>query len=104
MPGYVVAAGYVTVETAVPGGRARVDIRQGARLPEDVAQEDLDRCVRLGQIKPDDPPEPPAGQDAPDLLAGLRAEAAELGVKVHPRVKAETLARKIAEARAGRST
>ena len=42
-------------------------------------------------------PEPPASDDR---LADLRAEAQALGLKVHPAAKAETIEKKIAEARA----
>ena len=48
--GYVVTAGYVTVETAVPGGRARIDIPAGQPLPGDVAAEDAERLLALGHI------------------------------------------------------
>lgn len=58
--GYVVTAGYVTVETAVPGGRARIDIPAGRPLPDDVPAEDVDRLLGLGHIAelPGDDPEP----------------------------------------------
>lgn len=55
---YIVSAGYVTVETAVPGGRARIDIPQGAVLPEDVPQEDVDRLLARSDIQPLVPVEP----------------------------------------------
>lgn len=55
---YVVTAGYVTVETVVPGGRARIDTPRGAALPGDVPQEDVDRLLALGHIKPVDEPKP----------------------------------------------
>lgn len=57
MAGYVVGAGYVTVETAVPGGRARVDIPAGELLPDDVSAEDVELLLARGQITavPDDP-------------------------------------------------
>jgi len=37
--------------------------------------------------------------DTPDRRAALLAEAAELGLRIHPKAKDETIARKIAEAR-----
>lgn len=51
-------AGYVTVETAVPGGRARVDVHRGALLPDDVPAEDVDRCLALGQVEQVEASEP----------------------------------------------
>ncbi len=62
---YIVTAGYVTVETAVPGGRARVDISRGARLPDDVPQEDVDRCLTLGQVEAVSQAEPDEQEPAP---------------------------------------
>ncbi|HEY9411129.1 MAG TPA: hypothetical protein VIP77_16235 [Jiangellaceae bacterium] len=56
--GYVVTAGFVTVETAVPGGRARVDIPRGSVLPGDVPDEDVQRLVRLGHVAEQPKPEP----------------------------------------------
>lgn len=53
---FVVTAGYVTVITAVPGGRAHVDIPRGAALPADVPQEDVARLLALGQIEEPDGP------------------------------------------------
>jgi hypothetical protein len=75
---YVVTAGYVSAETAVPGGRATVDIRRGALLPEDVPVETVEALLGLGHIeavteKP--APEPAADPDPmpdgpiPTLLA-----------------------------------
>lgn len=51
MDTYRVTAGYVTVETAVEGGRAQVDIPRGALLPEDVPQEQVTALLGLGHIK-----------------------------------------------------
>ncbi len=48
---YIVTAGYATVETAVPGGRARVDIPRGERLPGDVPREDVERCLAAGAVR-----------------------------------------------------
>jgi len=66
MPTYRVVAGYVTVETAVPGGRAEIDIPRGALLPADVPAEQRERLLRLGAIEQDSeipaeslPPPPP---------------------------------------------
>ena len=42
----------------------------------------------------------PAGEPPSDKRAALEAEAVELGLKVHPNTKDDTLERKIAEARA----
>lgn len=83
---YVVTAGYVTVETAVPGGRARVDIRRGQPLPDDVPAEDLHRVLAAGQAEPADPapaPAVPAGTVA-DVLAwvGEDVERAQLALDV----------------------
>lgn len=50
MDTYRVTAGYVTVETAVEGGRAQVDIPRGALLPEDVPQERVTALLGLGHI------------------------------------------------------
>jgi hypothetical protein len=48
--GHVVIAGYVTVETAVRGGRAQIDIPRGTPLPSDVPPEQLDRLLALGDV------------------------------------------------------
>jgi hypothetical protein len=69
---YIVTAPYVTVETNVGPGRARVDIPRGERLPADVGAEDLARVVHLGGVREvpdfDEPPEPtgPGPDDVPD--------------------------------------
>lgn len=53
MTRYVVTAGYVTVETELPGGgRALVDVARGSVLPADVPQEQVDTELRLGRIEP----------------------------------------------------
>lgn len=71
MGGLRVVAGYVTVETAVPGGRARIDVPRGAMLPEDVPAEDRDRALAAGDVEPvdDEPAEEllPPGPD-PDAV------------------------------------
>lgn len=69
MRSYIVTAGYVTVETAVSGGRALVDVAQGKILPDDVPQEQVDHELRLGTIEPveaEPPHAPPSGQAAPE--------------------------------------
>jgi hypothetical protein len=48
---YVVTAGYVTVETAVPGGRAQIDLPVGAVLPDDVPAERVQTLLGLGRIE-----------------------------------------------------
>jgi hypothetical protein len=68
MGGYVVTAGYVTVETAVPGGRAEVDVPRGAALPDDVPAEQRDLLLRRHAIAPalaGPVSAPPAVDDAP---------------------------------------
>lgn len=52
----VVLAGYVTVETAVPGGRAWVDIPHGELVPADVPYELLAQLRSTGHIGPADTP------------------------------------------------
>ena len=47
-----VTAGHVTVETAVPCGRALIDIARGELVPLDVLQEQIDHELNLGQIEP----------------------------------------------------
>lgn len=48
--GHVVTAGYVTVETAVSGGRAAIDIPRGTVLPDDVPPEQVARLKQLGHV------------------------------------------------------
>lgn len=60
--GHVVKAGYVTVETAVPGGRAQVDIPRSARLPDDVPEAEVRALLERGDIEPDAPAPRPAPQ------------------------------------------
>jgi hypothetical protein len=50
MARYIVAAGYVTVQTAVPGGRAAIDVPRGALLPEDVPAEEFAALLASGAI------------------------------------------------------
>jgi hypothetical protein len=67
MPAHVVTAGYVTVETAVPGGRASIDIPRGAALPADVPAETVATLLRLDCIAEVHAPEPePEIQPEPD--------------------------------------
>lgn len=82
MDGYVVTAGYVTVETAVPGGgRAMVDIPRGAPLPDDVPAEQRDTLLARGAIaavegEPEEVGElPPPGSPPPRRGAGSSTEA-----------------------------
>lgn len=56
MDAFVVAAGYVTVETAVPGGRANVDLPRGAVVPDDVPPEQVAALLARGDITPTSPP------------------------------------------------
>ncbi|HEY9475629.1 MAG TPA: histone-like nucleoid-structuring protein Lsr2 [Mycobacteriales bacterium] len=49
---YKVAAGYVTVETAVPGGRAYVDIPRGELLPGDVPDDQVVVLLGRGHLEP----------------------------------------------------
>lgn len=66
---YLVTAAYVTVETDVGPGRARVDIPHGALLPADVPAEDRERALRLGQVQEvDDFVEPPAPEQDPEQV------------------------------------
>lgn len=67
---YVVTAGYVTAETAVPSGRAAVDIPRGALLPEDVPAETVAALLGRGDIEavaqaPAPDPDPDAMPDGP---------------------------------------
>jgi hypothetical protein len=61
-PQYRVTAPYVTVETAVEGGRANVDVPRGALLPGDVPQEQVDRLLERSHIEP--VPQAPARKSA----------------------------------------
>lgn len=63
---YVVKAGYVTVETNVGPGRARVDIPRGAPLPGDVPQEDVDRLLRADAIEANEQEPDELGDSVPD--------------------------------------
>lgn len=63
---YLVTAPYVTVETDVGPGRARVDIPCGRQLPPDVPAEDVERLVAAGDVEGLDEPDEasvPAGPD-----------------------------------------
>lgn len=69
---YRVTAGYVTVETAVPGGRAAVDIPRGDVLPADVPDERVRTLIDLGQVASAEqsPPHDPPTETGPELSAG----------------------------------
>jgi hypothetical protein len=58
-----VTAGHVTVETAVPGGRAHVDVFRGELVPLDVPQEQVDTELRLGTIEPVEVDDEPSSSD-----------------------------------------
>jgi hypothetical protein len=60
----IVTAGYVTVETAVPGGRANVDIPRGEVLPDDVPDEQRENLLRLGHVEEAGEPTPAAPAEA----------------------------------------
>lgn len=56
---YVVTAGYVTVETELPGGgRAHVDVRRGELLPDDVPDAQVEHELGLRTIEAVDEPKP----------------------------------------------
>jgi hypothetical protein len=103
---YVVVAGYVTVETAVPGGRANVDIPRGRHLPDDVPAEQVETELRLGRVEeqpepPDpaaDPTEPPPQRGRGSGLGAWTAYAHAWGVAV----PAEWTRDKVIEELAGR--
>lgn len=96
---YLVTAGYVTVETAVSGGRARIDIPRGAILPDDVPDEQRQALLARGDIAPSnedvvppdpigpyagpiEPPPPPADADPFLVLSpGMSVTATEAWVK-----------------------
>lgn len=48
---YVVVAAYVTAETNVGAGRARVDLPYGTILPADVPAEDINRLTASGAVE-----------------------------------------------------
>lgn len=56
--GYQVTHGYVTVPTAIDGGRAHVDIRRGAVLPGDVPDEFVQALLARGHIAEHESAEP----------------------------------------------
>src|SRR5699024_10203096 len=97
-----VTAGYVTVETAVPGGRAQVDIPRGADLPPDVRREQVETLLQVGHIEStashsnaDDQSD---GRDAFDKADLVRVAEAE-GVPIDRRWGAVRIARAIREHR-----
>jgi hypothetical protein len=67
---YRVAAPYVTVETAVEGGRANIDIPRGALLPDDVPQEQFDRLLDRGDVEPAAHVEPERASDPDEVPDG----------------------------------
>lgn len=85
--GYRVSAGYVTVETAVPGGRAQIDIPRGASLPDDVPAEQVETLLAQGRIEamakvqPDVYESPSATSDRPAARAS-KADWVEYAVSV----------------------
>lgn len=92
MGSYVVTAGYVTVETELPGGgRANVDVQRGKVLPADVPQAQVETELRLGtieEIRATAPatPEPEVADGPPPLPApvvppGMSVSATEEWVK-----------------------
>lgn len=65
----IVRAGYVTVETAVPGGRAHIDIPAGQVLPDDVPAEQREQLLARGDVFPALEAEPEdQGEGDPDAL------------------------------------
>lgn len=75
MQRYRVVAGYVTVETHVGPGRARIDIRGGELLPMDVPQLEVEALLRTGDIElVDDDADTPGEVAEPD--ADMDVEAA----------------------------
>jgi hypothetical protein len=60
-----VTAGHVTVETAVSGGRALIDVFRGELVPLDVPKEQIDWELQLGTIEPTEVDEhEPSDQDS----------------------------------------
>jgi hypothetical protein len=51
--GYRVVDGRIEVTTAVPGGRATVDLFAGADVPDDVPEEQLAALLATGRIEPE---------------------------------------------------
>lgn len=89
MDHFIVTAGYVTVETRVGEGRARVDIQRGQGLPGDVPAEDRERLLARGDIAPAgaaasepvsevDPNEVPSGT-IPGILAWVDGDPDRAG-------------------------
>jgi hypothetical protein len=70
--GYVVTAGFVTAETNIGPGRARIDIPRGSALPDDVPADQVETLLARGAIAlaEDAEPEGPAvdldGDGVPD--------------------------------------
>jgi hypothetical protein len=85
---YRVTAGSVTAETSVPGGgRARIDHYQGAILPDDVPEEQIQALLARGQIEPVTDAGEPADRGGEPSNADIRAWAEDNGWKVSPRGK-----------------
>jgi hypothetical protein len=63
---YIVTAGYVTAETNIGPGRARVDITRGAELPADVPLAEVEALLRRGDVElvDEQPAEPGPDPDA----------------------------------------
>jgi hypothetical protein len=65
-----VTAGFVTVITAVEGGRASVDIPRGAILPGDVPAEQREALLRRGDVEEVDPDGPGVDTDGDGVPEG----------------------------------
>lgn len=98
----IVTAGYVTVETAVPGGRANVDIPRGEVLPDDVPDEQRDTLLRRGDIAAQgeaeqDPASPPPRRGVGSGLDAWTAYAHSFGVPVPEGMKRDELIEQLAQ-------
>lgn len=84
MARYVVTAGYVTVETALPsGGRAAIDVPRGQLLPADVPQAQIDWELRLRTIEPvAEPKAKPTAIAAEEPAAPLAVDEMPSGMSV----------------------
>jgi hypothetical protein len=74
MADYIVVAGYVTAPTAVPGGRAWIDIPRGTQLPGDVPAEVVETLLARGAIEQvsessevEPPHDPPVPAETPEV-------------------------------------
>lgn len=61
--GYEVTAGFVTVTTAVSGGRAAVDVAKGQLLPADVPDAEVQTLLDRGDVASVDEPDPEPFED-----------------------------------------